>query len=372
MKSLENLIRNKLMPTILGGRDINDEMRLILNLPARMGGMGFLNPSDEADQEYQNSVEATAKLTDAIYNQHPKFVVNEEEHVKIVDGIRKRKDDRWKDLQQQSLNIASDHMKRILLLASEKGASTWLTSIPLKLYGFRLSKQQFWDALCMRYDLCLKDVPKCCQCGQLYSINHCLTCKKGGFVIIRHNVVRDTIGEILQEVCKDVRIEPQLLPVTGEELPARANTADGARADVSAIGLWQPLNRAFLDIKVFNPLASSNATQDLQQVYRRHEQEKKAQYNDRVMEIEKGTFTPVIFSCSGGASKEANRLLKAIAQKLAEKRSEAYSTSISFIRRRISFDLVRTCVISFRGDRGCKRDLAIEELDYGIKEMEVY
>ena len=372
MKSLENLIRNKLMPTILGGRDINDEMRLILNLPARMGGMGFLNPSDEADQEYQNSVEATAKLTDAIYNQHPKFVVNEEEHVKIVDGIRKRKDDRWKDLQQQSLNIASDHMKRILLLASEKGASTWLTSIPMKMYGFRLSKQQFWDALCMRYDLCLKDVPKYCQCGQLYSINHSLTCKKGGFVIIRHNVVRDTIGEILQEVCKDVRIEPQLLPVTGEELPARANTADGARADVSAIGLWQPLNRAFLDIKVFNPLASSNATQDLQQVYRRHEQEKKAQYNDRVMEIEKGTFTPVIFSCSGGASKEANRLLKAIAQKLAEKRSEAYSTSISFIRRRISFDLVRTCVISFRGDRGCKRDLAIEELDYGIKEMEVY
>ena len=51
-------------------------------------------------------------------------------------------------------------------------------------------------------------------------------------MIIRHNVVRDTIAEILQEVCKDVRIEPQLLPVTGEELPARANIADGARADM--------------------------------------------------------------------------------------------------------------------------------------------
>ena len=164
-------------------------------------------------------------------------------------------------------------------------------------------------------------------------------------MIIRHNVVRDTIAEILQEVCKDVRVEPQLLPVTGEELPARANTADGARADVSAIGLWQPLNRALIDVKVFNPLASSNATQDLQQVYKRHEQEKKAQYNDRVIEVEKGTFTPVIFSCSGGASKEASRLLKAIAQKLAEKRNESYSTSISFIRRRISFDLIRTCVI---------------------------
>ena len=56
--------------------------------------------------------------------------------------------------------------------------------------------------------------------------------------MIRHNIVRDTIAELLQEICKDVRVEPQLLPVTGEELPPRSNTADGARADVSAIGLW--------------------------------------------------------------------------------------------------------------------------------------
>ena len=44
----------------------------------------FLNPSEEADQEYQNSIVATAILIDAIYNQHPKFVVNEEE-LKIVE-----------------------------------------------------------------------------------------------------------------------------------------------------------------------------------------------------------------------------------------------------------------------------------------------
>ena len=121
------------MPSIVEGREINDELRLILNLPARMGGMGFLNTSEEADQEYQNSIAATAKLTDAIYNQHPKFTMNEEEQVKIVDDIRKRKDQRWKDLKEQSLNVASDHMKHILKLASEKGASTWLTSIPMKM-----------------------------------------------------------------------------------------------------------------------------------------------------------------------------------------------------------------------------------------------
>ena len=179
-------------------------------------------------------------------------------------------------------------------------------------------------------------------------------------------------SELLQEICKDVRVEPQLLPVTGEELPPRSNTADGARADVSTIGLWQPLSRAFIDVKVFNPLATSNSAQDLQTVYKQHEREKKIQYNARVMEVEKGTFTPVVFSCSGGASPEASKLLKAIATKLADKRKEPYSTSISFVRRRISFDLLKTCVISFRGDRGAKRVLSIQELDYGLQNMEIY
>ena len=61
-----------------------------------------------------------------------------------------------------------------------------------------------------------------------------------------------------------------------------------------------------------------------------------------------------------------------LASKLVDKRKKPYSTSISFVRRKISFDLIRTCVISFRGDRGAKKELAIEELDYGLQDMEVY
>ena len=107
-------------------------------------------------------------------------------------------------------------------------------------------------------------------------------------------------------------------------------------------------------------------------MYISHEREKKRDYNDRIIEVEKGTFTPVIFSCSGGASPEATRLLKTIAMKLSAKRAESYSTSISFVRRRIAFDILRTCVISFRGERGTGRDNPIEELDYGLRQMEHY
>ena len=110
----------------------------------------------------------------------------------------------------------------------------------------------------------------------------------------------------------------------------------------------------------------------MEKIYKKHEQDKKTLYNTRIIEVEKGTFTPVIFSCSGGASPEATNLLKTIATKLAEKRQESYATCMNFVRRRIGFDLVKTCVISFRGHRGATRDLPIEEIDIGLNNMEMY
>ena len=224
----------------------------------------------------------------------------------------------------------------------------------------------------MRYDLRLADVPRTCACGNEYSINHFLTCKRGGYVIIRHNVVRDTLAEVLREVCKDVKVEPQLIPVTGEVLLAGANVADNARSDVSAIGLWQPMNRAFIDVMVFNPHAPSNAATSLKQTYIRHEQDKKRSYLARILQVEKGTFSPAVFSCSGGASPETYKLLQAIAEKMAIKRKESYSLMINFLRRRISFDILRSCLMSFRGVRDGNSEVEIQDLDIGRQEMELY
>ena len=346
---------------------------MILNLPARMGGMGFLNPCEEAEWEYENSLQVTAQLTEAIFQQRSSYQVNEEAQEAVLLDLRRRKDERWKGRYEQVKNSLSNQMQRVIMLSAEKGASTWLTSLPLKTYGFRLNKQQFQDALCMRYDLKLRDVPKFCSCGVAYSINHCLTCKRGGYVLIRHDAVRDTVADIMKDVCHDVHVEPQLLPVTGEDLPPETCRADGARADISAVGLWQPLNRAFLDIKVVNPYAQTNAAMELGAMYRSHERQKKRKYNARIIEVEKGTFTPVVFSCSGVAAPEASRLLKTIALKRATKRGEKYCTTINFIRRRIAFDVLRTCLLSFRGKRDSATGvLPIEDLDLEEKEMEIY
>ena len=104
----------------------------------------------------------------------------------------------------------------------------------------------FHDAICLRYNFALKLVARTCVCGEDYTINHCLTCKKGGYVILKHNSLRDFIAKILEEVCSDVEAEPPLLPLTGEKLPKGSITSPGARLDMSARDLWFPLVKATL------------------------------------------------------------------------------------------------------------------------------
>ena len=176
---------------------------------------------------------------------------------------------------------ASESQAKIIDLASEKGASSWLTSLPLAKYGFALNKQMFQDGICLRYNFALKLVARTCVCGELYTVNHCMTCKKGGYVILRHNSLRDLFAEILEEVCSDVQIEPPLLPLTGEKLPHGSNTTPGARLDVSARNLWSPLAKAFIDVRIFNPQAKTNWDRSIPQMYTSHENEKKTEYLPR-------------------------------------------------------------------------------------------
>ena len=69
MKRLEYHIRETLIPVIIGKNHITDQTREILSLPARLGGMGFLNPSSVATLEYECSIDATLQLIENIFNQ---------------------------------------------------------------------------------------------------------------------------------------------------------------------------------------------------------------------------------------------------------------------------------------------------------------
>ena len=124
---------------------------------------------------------------------------------------------------------------------------------------------------------------------------------KGGYVHLRHNQIRDIEAKLLSEVCHDVVIEPPLLPLTGKQFPLRStNEAAEARLDVSARGVWRPMDKVFFDIRIFHPTAACNAAAN--DPFRKHEMEKKRTYNQRVIDVEKATFIPLVFSTNGGRS----------------------------------------------------------------------
>ena len=79
----------------------------------------------------------------------------------------------------------------------KKGASSWLTVIPVKDLDFTLNKREFRDAIRLRYDWSIPDSPSVCVCCASFPVDHAMVCKRGGFVIQRHNELRDLEAELL-------------------------------------------------------------------------------------------------------------------------------------------------------------------------------
>ena len=133
-------------------------------------------------------------------------------HVKKAKAdLREEKDNVLKQELDEIISELEDNKKRSLMAAQEKGASSWLAALPIKRLGYALNKQEFRVAICLKYGWQVSNTPKFCACGSRNTIDHILTCKKGGYVVMRHNALRDTEVKIMEEVCKDVRIEPQLI-----------------------------------------------------------------------------------------------------------------------------------------------------------------
>ena len=80
-------------------------------------------------------------------------------------------------------------------------------------------------------------MPSVCTCGRYNDVSHALSCSRGGFVIRRHDEIRDLKATLLREVSHCVETEPTLQPLTGEVLNGcTANREDESRLDVKCKG----------------------------------------------------------------------------------------------------------------------------------------
>ena len=81
----------------------------------------------------------------------------------------------------------------------------------------------------------------------------------------------DVFFSSVTELCHCVE---SLQPLSGESFQHRlAKVEDGARLDVVANGFWEHGQKAYFDVKVFNPFVPTHCSVSLPQYYR-HAEEK--------------------------------------------------------------------------------------------------
>ena len=133
-------------------------------------------------------------------------------------------------------DVLPPKLQRAMDLGREKGASSWLVTLPIEEYNFALP------------------------------------------------------AKLLSEVCPNVEVQPALQPPTGERLTSRtAISDDEANLDVRAQGFWRHRGQCvFFDVRVFNPVAPSNSRSSLNTTYRFHKSLWRRSYEQRIRDVERG------------------------------------------------------------------------------------
>ena len=325
--------------------------------------MGLIIPSEICQKEYENSREITKETTNKVMRNEIQFQENRVSTTKLKSNIKNQK----KKLNDAKLlevtnNTSFKTKLRSIEASTENGASICLTVIPTKQFVF-LEKQSIWNAIRMRYNIPLERSPTLCVCGDSFNLQHALSCPQGGLVITRHNEMRNLTSEILGKGCKNVVIEPLLTLLTGKEFPKSSNTINQTSTDVSARGLWINGQTAFCDVRVFNPLARCHLHHSLSAVHKKNENEKERKYNQRILQVEHGSFTPIVFQCFGGMSWECSRFFLHTAERLANRGKQPKSKISAWIKARLNFALIRSMLLCLRETRIPSNFDNISEID---------
>ena len=250
LRKADEVILTEFIPAITGGITITENERKLLPLGPQLGALGIPTFEEKGELEYQNSIMISGHNCNRVTDQFRRHEPDSDINIKKKQ-IKSMKNDRQKRFSKlQKMKWAQKKENKMICL--ETAVSSWLTTLSIKEEGYVLNKQQFWDTLLIRYDRRLKRIPSHCACGNTFNLQHALQFPSGGFVTLRHNHIRNTTANLLTEVWKNVCVEPQLQPLSGETFSEKtANISDQAWVDISARGFWLTGQVEFFVVKGF-------------------------------------------------------------------------------------------------------------------------
>ena len=369
LKPLDDAINNEFIPALFGS-NISSNDRDILSLKIKDGGLGLRIFSNTANQSYDTSRKITKPLVTQIKMQSqslpcPTEVAQAKNNCNTALNIIE------KERRMHIVGKQTPELTRTVDQLAEPGTSSWLSAKPLKDEGFNLTRSEFVDAIRLRYDMTLHNLPSKCPCDKKFTVNHAMNCHRGGFINARHDSIRNFEAHMLKKVCNDVQVEPPLQPVVGMSFHPSANVKDEARLDVRAKGFWREGQNAFFDVKITNAEAEYQRHRTVKAVLKSSETAKKTSYNVRVMEVEHGTFTPIILTVKGVMGPEATRYHKTLASKIADKTGECYNDVTRIIRVKMSYLILKASLMCLRGSRTIysKKGEECDDFAHSINEL---
>ena len=102
-------------------------------------------------------------------------------------------------------------------------------------------------------------------------------------------------------------------------------------------GLWSHRVRAFFDLRVMHVNSKCNQGKTTFAMYKEQEEEKNQKYQQRVLDIEMGSFIPPELGTNGGMVVNCDCFLKRLTKNLYEKNEKPYHMTITWIRTLLSF-----------------------------------
>ena len=195
------------------------------------------------------------------------------ETLELRAEVQKSKNDRLNNLLHEVENTLMPEQNRAAKQAKQKDASSWLISLEDR--GFTLTKGEFRDALALRYNKPLYSLLSNCPCGQKFNVTHALNCKKGGFVTMRHNNIRDFEANLIRIMQNDVEVESQLQQVENEHFNGLKE--DYARPDIRAKGVLRNAQNAY-DVRATNINSDSQKNMPVEKILSKHKQDMKRNY----------------------------------------------------------------------------------------------
>jgi hypothetical protein len=279
-------------------------MRALLALLPRQAGLGVSSPQVTVAASHQSSVMSTGHLANSLKAGDPLDAtayaeiasqnrcecrkVRVKAEVTVLEGL-----------------CASMRPAAARRLQRSRETGLWITATPDRLNGTELSAEEFRDSLRLCFGLLPSFLPhRCDGWNKRFTIEHAMSCKKGGLVVMRHdNDVSAEWHHLCVQALQPSAVSDKPLIHTGRGVPNAGNAgveaAADSRGDVAAHGFWRRgTTAAFDDVRITDTDSpSSHRCQEPLKVPKRHETEKKKHLEACVARCRH--FTPLVFSVDG-------------------------------------------------------------------------